>query len=153
MWIAEKVRLSFLFWSFIDFNFIQIKACLPDIYNELEIVAESLPGGQHLPQHPFSGLVININACSKGHRDQNDHIACLVLAIGDFQGGELCLYEPGLVLPLQNGDIVIFLSSDITHFNIPYSGCRASVVLHTDKAGKQWMENAGQWKGNAYAPN
>ena len=126
---------------------------MPDFYQELELVAEALPGGQHAPHHPFSNLVININACSKGHRDCNDHVACLVLPIGKFKGGELCLYEPGIILPLEHGDIVIFLSSHITHFNLPYSGQRASIVLHTDRGDKMWKDNMGHWQGNEFAPN
>ena len=152
-WIAKKVCLYYTLCTVANFNNIQIQSHFPEVYGELEMVAEALPGGQHHPQHPFSGLVININACSESHRDQNDFIACLVLPIGDFEGGELCLYEPGVVLPLQNGDIVFFLSFDITHFNLPYTGRRASMVLHTDKGGQRWKENMGHWQDNVYAPN
>ena len=123
------------------------------MYDDLEIVAEFTPGGQSHPQHPFTGMVVNINAYSRGHRDQGDFLACLVLPIGDFEGGELCLYEPGLILPLKNGDIIVFLSAKTTHFNLPYTGSQASIVLHSDKAIQRWKENRFYWEDNDFGPN
>jgi hypothetical protein len=75
---------------------------------------------------------------------------CLVLVIGQHAGGELCLVEPGLVLRLRNGDIALFPSGRITHFNLNYLGIRASVVLHSDKEGKAWADDRAGWMGNDY---
>jgi hypothetical protein len=72
------------------------------------------------------------------------------LVIGQFAGGELCLFEPGLVMPLRNGDMVVFPSRSITHFNLHYEGTRASVVLHSDYAGKGWAENRNDWADNEF---
>lgn len=82
------------------------------------------------------------------HRDSMDDGICLVLAVGDFEGGELVLYEPGLVIPLQNGDFTIFSSSSISHFNLHYKGSRASVVLHTDREMVKWYRERNGWSTN-----
>ena len=112
-----------------------------------------MPTGQHSPQHPFTGLVVNINAYTCGHRDPKDLILCILIPIGDFVGGEICLHEPGLVFPLQNGDFFAFSSPNITHFNLPYTGCRASLILESDVEGVNWAKDWNGWKGNVYAPN
>ena len=68
---------------------------------------DSLPGQPGSPTRPFVSFVININVCTQGHRDVKDML-CLVLAIGEFEGGAIALYEPGLVLELGNGDWIVF---------------------------------------------
>ena len=109
-----------------------------------------LPGNAYSIAHPFSGFVINVNVATKVHRDSHDLTACVVLAIGDFSKGELVLKEPGLVIPLRSGDAVIFPSGDISHFNLAYEGQRASLVLHSDKAGQTWVKDRNGWKMNEY---
>ena len=52
----------------------------------------------------------------------------MVFQLSDGAGGELCLAEPGLVIRLRNGDGVIFRSSQITHFNLPFKGKRFSAM-------------------------
>ena len=80
-----------------------------------------------------------------------DKSLCVVIPIGDFEDGDLCLYEPGIVLSLRNGQAVAFPSCDITHFNLDYVGTRASLVLHTDKAFDQWTLNERNgWQNNMY---
>ena len=102
------------------------------------------------PGYPFSSLVLNINVMTSGHRDGQDLKACLVMAIGDHEGGELCLMEPGLVIPLRSGDLIIFRSCDVTHFNLHYKGFRASMVLHSDRHGEKWAKNCNKWDRNKY---
>jgi predicted 2-oxoglutarate/Fe(II)-dependent dioxygenase YbiX len=109
-----------------------------------------LPGKEASPSHPFSGFVLNINVITRCHRDVKDHRVCLVLVIGDHVGGELCLQELGLVVRLRNGDIVVFPSGKITHFNLHYQGVRASIVLHSDNAGQSWVDNRNHWMGHDY---
>ncbi|EPS93764.1 hypothetical protein FOMPIDRAFT_1020398, partial [Fomitopsis schrenkii] len=46
------------------------------------------------------------------HRDSKDEAVCLVLVIGDFDSGELVLYEPGLVLPLPQKSIRKFSAAN-----------------------------------------
>ncbi|KAG1837056.1 hypothetical protein DFJ58DRAFT_846661 [Suillus subalutaceus] len=84
---------------------------LQEEFEMLMEVASVLPGNALPPVVPFISLVININVRTKAHRDSGDRHLCLVIPIGHFEGGALCLLENGLVLELRNGDIAIFRSS------------------------------------------
>ena len=112
------------------------------------MVAQALPSGEMAPCHPFTGFVVNLNVKSRAHRDKGDLKICVVIVLGDHEGGELVLVEPGLVLELKSGDIVIFPSGNITHFNLDYKGVRASIVLNTDKAMKSYHDDMRGWKNN-----
>lgn len=59
------------------------------------------------------------------------------------------MMEPGLVIPLHCGDLIVFLSSAVTHFNLHYKGQRASLVLQTDREMKKWREGRNGWKDNS----
>ena len=109
-----------------------------------------LPGKEASPTHPFSGFVLNLNVVTRAHRDVKDQSCCLILVIGEHVGGELCLVEPGWVLRLRNGDMAMFPSGKITHFNLHYKGIRGSLVLHSDYAGKSWAEDRNGWMGHEY---
>lgn len=102
------------------------------------------------PGYPFGSIVINLNVVTNGHRDTMDHKVCLVIVLGEHEGGELCLEEPGLVLPMKSGDIVLFQSCKITHFNLHYKGERASIVLHSDKALLPHVVDGHMWNSNTY---
>lgn len=119
---------------------LQLKIMLPFDYDHLESIATVLPEQNMSAVHPFVGLVVNLNVVTTAHRDAKDHKFCLVLALGEFDGGELCLYEAGLVIPLRHGDFTVFPSCDLTHFNLHYNGLRASIVLHTDKEMLKWLD-------------
>lgn len=88
---------------------------------------------------------------TSAHRDAKDLKACLVLVIGTHTGGELCLMEPGIVLPLRSGDLVIFQSPKVTHFNMHYKGVRASLVLHSDREGLKYAMDHNMWNRNNYS--
>lgn len=126
----------------------QIETCLPEEYSVLSQVARMLPGNAYSPVHPFTSLVININAQTQGHRDTGDQEFCLVMPVGTYTGGGLALVEPGLILDLRPGDFAIFRSCDVTHFNMNYRGKRASLVLHTDKEMNAWLERRNNWDHN-----
>lgn len=121
---------------------------MPGTYEHLDSYVRILPGNNTAVSAPFLGLVINLNVVTAAHRDSKDDGVCLVLAIGDFEGGELVLYEPGLVVPLRNGDFVIFPSCKSTHFNLHFKGRRASIVLHTDREMTKWLEERNGWSTN-----
>ena len=127
-----------------------MKQYLPDIYESIAMYASVLPGHSTPPAYPFSGFVLNVNVSTLAHRDGKDLLACLVIPVGSFTGGELGLVEPGLLLRLRTGDAVIFPSCDITHFNTTYTGTRASLVCHSDRAGMDWVENRLGWQGHSY---
>jgi len=100
----------------------QLSTSLPVEYETLSAMAELLPGHNTPAAFPFQSLVLNINAVTKAHRDRKDYQLCLVIPVGTFEGGELCLLETGLVLDLKAGDLAVFRSSDITHFNLHFQG-------------------------------
>ncbi|EPS96417.1 hypothetical protein FOMPIDRAFT_1130348, partial [Fomitopsis schrenkii] len=127
----------------------QVAHMLPSEYEHLSATASLLPDNCASAVRPFVGLVINLNVSTLAHRDAKDDSICLVLAIGDFDGGELCLYEPGLLVPLRHGDFVVFPSCSVTHFNLCYTGQPASIVLHTDREMVKWRaEDRNGWKNN-----
>jgi hypothetical protein len=120
------------------------------MYEALEMTARSIQFEEAAPSYPFTGFVINLNVMTKAHRDHKDLKGCIVLVVGDFEGGELVLHEPGLVLELRSGDVVIFPSSKITHFNLHFRGRRASVVLHSDVEGNGYQKDFNGWDGNVH---
>jgi hypothetical protein len=131
-------------------NELQLLMHAPEMYSRLEAYITELPGNQHTPAYPFSGYVINVNVVTMAHRDGKDEIGCVLIVVGEHKGGELVLVEPGLVLELKNGDVLIFPSGRITHYNLHYEGTRASLVLHSDREGFGYAKDANGWKGNVY---
>jgi predicted 2-oxoglutarate/Fe(II)-dependent dioxygenase YbiX len=112
---------------------------------------EILPCHEISPAYPFGGFVMNFNVSTLIHRDWKDLNLCMVIVISEnYQGGELALLEPGVLLELRNGDMVIFPSSKISHFNMHYSGERASLVFHTDSAAKSWIKDRNGWAKNIH---
>ncbi|KAI0062592.1 hypothetical protein BV25DRAFT_1803811 [Artomyces pyxidatus] len=118
---------------------------LPEEYTILEAEIEVLPGNSRSPVHPFGGFVVNLNVTTRAHRDGKDLSVCFVMPLGKFQGGELVLVEPGLVLRLRSGDFVVFPSKKVTHFNMHYKGKRASLVLQTDNELTVWTKDRNGW--------
>lgn len=121
---------------------VKVKAKLPrETYERLEIIAESLPLHPTLHCRPFTGMVLNVSASTTSHRDTMDLSACAVLALGEWEGGHLCFHELGLALDLQCGDLVIFRSDLLTHYNLPHTGIRCSLVFSTDKLLSRWSRD------------
>ncbi|KAH9911423.1 uncharacterized protein B0H18DRAFT_892829 [Fomitopsis serialis] len=116
----------------------QLQMFLPGEYERLEAMAAILPGNNVSVVSPFVGLVVNLNVVTRAHRDSKDDGVCLVLPIGEFDGGELCLVEPGLIIPLRHGEFAVFPSCDFTHFNMHYTGTHASIVLQSDREMCKW---------------
>jgi len=127
-----------------------LEELLPDSYKTLSYLIEALPNCDTSPVHPFSGFVLNVNVSLCIHRNWGDEDICLVLVLSDCVGGELCLLEPGVVLKSNTGDIIIFKSADISHFNFHYTSKRASLVLHTDKAARSCAKDKNGWNHNMY---
>ncbi|THH21608.1 hypothetical protein EUX98_g8337 [Antrodiella citrinella] len=100
---------------------------LPDEFEEVVAYANSLPHWTAPAAYPFSGFVVNLNVMTRSHRDTKDTSICLVLVLGEPEGGDLCLVEPGLTVKLREGDFIVFPSGKITHFNLHYVGVAKSV--------------------------
>lgn len=115
----------------------------------LAITADILPGNDIPSVYPFQSLVINFNVHTKAHRDSQDLTYCLVMPIGSFEGGELCMVETGLVVGLRSGDWIVFRSAEVTHFNMHFKGRRASLVMHTDRAMDKWLNGRNGWCNNS----
>jgi len=81
-----------------------------------------------------------------------DKKLCIVMAISDedCEGGDICFMEPGIRLQLLSGDVVLFPSAKISHFNMNFKGERASFVLHSDSSGDSWVKDRNNWKHNIY---
>ena len=126
----------------------QMENYLQEEFEMLMEVVSVLPGNAVPPVIPFISLVVNINVISKAHRDSHDRHLCMVIPVGHFEGGALCLLENGLVLELRNGDIALFRSSEVMHFNLDYQGARASLVFQTDKEFAAWLKNHNGWVDN-----
>lgn len=124
---------------------------LPEEYRLLQQWVDVLPGNQFSPAYPFGGFVVNLNVATRAHRDHKDfRRLCLIIVISDCKGGELALVEPGVVLELQSGDMVLFRSADLTHFNLDFQGFRASMVMHSDGAAQSWIDNRNGWAKSRY---
>jgi len=130
-----------------------MKRLLPNEFEILDAYIQVLPGKDYSPFAPFLSIAININVATKAHRDSMDKSICLVLTLSKAQGGGIALHEPGIVVDMENGDIVIFRSSEITHFNLHYTGLRASIVLHSDKGFDRWVASKNNWQNNIYFIN
>ncbi|KAJ7253460.1 hypothetical protein C8J57DRAFT_1519188 [Mycena rebaudengoi] len=143
---SEYFILAEAFTDFFELLRVALKSYLPDEYDEISIFAESLPFGASSPAYPFAGFVLNISACTWAHRDLKDKRLCIVLPMAEFQGGQLCIYETGFSFDLRMGDVLVFPSCDLTHFNLHFSGMRATLVLHSDRNGDDWAsEGRSGW--------
>lgn len=98
------------------------------------------------PCYLFGRFVLNLQVSTWAHGDHGDKKLCIFIPFGNFQGGELCLYEVGLKIDLQMGDVIIFPSCDLMHFNMHFSGKRGTLVLHSDRQGDEWVRDCRGWK-------
>lgn len=111
---------------------------MPESYKTLTGYANCLPGDEFLAGYPFGGIVLNLNNATKIHRDPEDLDLCLITVISKCTGGDLVMLEPGLVLGQRNGDMIVFPSGDISHYNMDFIGFRSSFVFHSDAASESW---------------
>ena len=81
----------------------------------------------------FPMITINFNIISKYHLDINDHENSLafLVALGDFEGGELYFPDLKLVVRLRPGQVVAFSSRLLKHGNLKVTkGIRFSIVYY-----------------------
>ncbi|KAJ3965340.1 hypothetical protein EV361DRAFT_1020368 [Lentinula raphanica] len=122
----------------------------PDQFKEINGMIDIIPLHDLSPVKPFTSFVLNLNVTTLLHKDHGDKSGCIVLSIGSHTGGELCLLEPRLALQLRHGDWVVFPSQHYTHFNLHYSGVRASLVIQSDKEGTSYEKNGNGWDMNIF---
>lgn len=106
-----------------------------------------MPFMKDLSVFPFGGFVVNINSCTVAHYDDFDgEDLCVLLFFGDWEDGEIVLYQAGIAFKVKRGDVLAFPSSRIIHFNLHYKGERYSLVFATDKTYISWLEDRNGWK-------
>ena len=66
------------------------------------------------------------------------------------QGGDICFLESGIRLRLLCGDMVVFSSARIRHYNMPFQGEHASLVVHSDSFGDNWVKNRNNSDHNVH---
>lgn len=115
-----------------------MKRFYPEKYKKMiEGYASCLPFMTVNPFHPFTSCTVNVNARSGPHKDLNDAFkSCNTANFGFFSGGELVLWECGLIIRTGVLELITFYSALILHANLDYDGFRGSLVLHTEKEGE-----------------
>ena len=104
-------------------------------YNYLEYYTKL----SHLTWEPFGPrsfgvfpmIAINFNTISDYHWDEHDepNSFCCLVALGDYEGGELCFPQLQIVIPLRPGQVVAFSSRLLLHGNFHITkGLRHSIV-------------------------
>jgi hypothetical protein len=119
----------------------------PKLVEELELVVDVLPLFENTTSSVFTGFALNIGVQTLPHWDKFDFKQfCMVLSFGDAKGGDLCLVEAGLQFELCPGDVVAFMSGQLTHFNLPFAGCRLTIVCYTERSLEAWLHgNHNAW--------
>ncbi|QRV90747.1 DEAD-box ATP-dependent RNA helicase 42 [Ceratobasidium sp. AG-Ba] len=95
-----------------------------------------------LGSSPFCMTVLNVQPATRAHRDSSDELdsICLILPLGDYEGGDLCLYEPRLRIELPPGAFCAIRSKRNLHFNLHFKGQRFSYVFTSDAGLRRWEE-------------
>ncbi|THU94360.1 hypothetical protein K435DRAFT_860635 [Dendrothele bispora CBS 962.96] len=122
----------------------------PGLFEGVKGTVDIFPSNATTPFHPFSSFVVNVNVKTKGHRDSGDQSACMVVVVGEHEGGELCLFESRLVLETAHSDLIVFDSRKLTHFNLSFKGYRGSLVFHSDRRGERYQRDGNGWDLNNY---
>ena len=106
---------------------------LRDYYEDLYMKLSRLSWGPFAPKPfgVFPMIAINFNTTSDYHWDEHDEAnsLCVLVALGDYEGGELCFPQLQMVVHLRPGQIVAFASRLLLHGNFSVTkGIRHSVV-------------------------
>jgi hypothetical protein len=110
-----------------------------------------LPTGLERMAGQWMGMTINTGTledpvCCKEHRDikvAKYGISCL-LALGDFEGGDVILWELKTAVSLRPGDLLFLRDNLITHSNTWVKGVRHSIVAYTRQDMFDWKKRLGE---------
>ncbi|KAJ6471374.1 hypothetical protein C8R45DRAFT_1104347 [Mycena sanguinolenta] len=141
----EFAILADAYTEIFDYIRITLQSRFPNEYQELSIYCDALPMNSASTAYPFGGFVLNLRVATSAHRDHGDKDLCVVIPFGIFEGSQLCLHEVKLKFDLKMGDVLIFPSCDLTHFNMHFSGKRGTLVLHSDRQGDGWVKDCRGW--------
>ena len=78
------------------------------------------------PAHPFTGFVLNLSVATCAHWDTGDLDFCLLFTFGDWEGGELCIWETGMVFTL-----LWFQRTD--NINRAYNACMSLMLFWSNQ--------------------
>ncbi|KAJ7487726.1 hypothetical protein B0H11DRAFT_1721046, partial [Mycena galericulata] len=144
----EFEAISDIFSEPFEFQRVNLQHSNPQAYEEIRQFADVLPLNATSPCYPFAGFMINFRVVTDAHKDGLDSQWCLIIFVKRGKGGHTCLWELGLRVNGKTGNMLNFMSRWVTHFNSHFEGKRCSLVLHTDREGKSWVENGGGWAGH-----
>ncbi|CAG8671426.1 21406_t:CDS:2 [Racocetra persica] len=102
-------------------------------YGNLYEKLEKLAWGPFAPRpfRIFLMIAINYNTTSDYHWDEHDepNSLCCLVALREFEGGELCFPQTQIIVPLRPGQVVAFSSRLLLHGNfLLIKGIRHSIV-------------------------
>jgi hypothetical protein len=126
-----------------------LRQVFPRIHRSYESI--NLPAGMELMAGQWMGMAINTGTlehpvqCTE-HRDikvAKYGISCLC-PLGDFQGGEVVLWELKTKVSLRPGDLLFLRDNLITHSNDAVEGVRHSLVAFTRQDIFHWKERLGE---------
>ena len=100
----------------------------PDLWEALEDFRD-----HHFPLFQFSGVQLNYNYKIGPHRDKGNNGESILVACGDFIGGETCVDIDGEIVKFDARlRPAVFDGSKYTHWVEPFEGERFSVVFFRD---------------------
>ncbi|RPB24193.1 hypothetical protein L211DRAFT_214426 [Terfezia boudieri ATCC MYA-4762] len=94
---------------------------MPEAYNKLTNI--NLPEPLELLCNPWSGAAINQqitpDSILQHHQDWKDirSLPNAVIPYGNYQGGDLVLWQAKCIIELQPGDVLLFMGSLLCHGN------------------------------------
>jgi hypothetical protein len=111
-----------------------------------------LPAGMEPMAGQWMGMAINTGTLEdpvkcEEHRDvkvAKYGISCLC-PLGDFQGGEVILWELKTAVTLRPGDLLFLRDNLITHSNREVKGVRHSIVAFTRQDMFDWKKRLGEY--------
>ncbi|RPB18183.1 hypothetical protein L211DRAFT_877800 [Terfezia boudieri ATCC MYA-4762] len=79
----------------------------------------------------FQGIVLIWNLAAKPHKDRSDYADSWVIICcwGEFGGGDLVVPDLKLRFAFKHGDVVVFRSTLLEHYIMPFDGERSSTIF------------------------
>jgi hypothetical protein len=148
--ILTEVSVYFKEWRHIPKNSVQFRH---HCRGEYDYILSNVRGLEmtDLPLWPFSGVAFNWYAHSKVHMDGGDGPYAVLTVSGNFKGGYVCLAGLNLSFELRPGEVIIFNSRRVPHFNLSYEGERHSFVFYTQHLLDAWVADGNGWDGHRTA--
>lgn len=100
----------------------------PDLWAAIRELAHFLD-----PHHRYTSVTINHNVQCKPHKDTRNDGTTMIIGLGDYQGGELCIDDKEIDI---NHKPYYFNGWLHTHYNKPHTGDRWSLMFYSLR--KSW---------------